>query len=102
LYYDPCQFELPTVGFFGNLSKGTLITPGLATFDFSLFKNFDITEQRRLQFRAEMFNLFNRPNFGTPDATPWLNNGSRDAAAATVSATRGTARQVQFGLKYLF
>jgi hypothetical protein len=102
VYYDPCQFDLPPLGYFGTVGKGHLIAPGLATFDFSFFKNFDFAEQSRLQFRGEFFNLFNRPNFGAPDATPWLGNGNRDAAAGQVLSTRTSARQIQFGLKYIF
>jgi hypothetical protein len=102
LYYDPCQFQLGPVGFFGNLGKGTVTAPGLATVDFSVSKNFEFTEANRLQFRAEFFNLFNRPNFGAPDTTPWTGGGGRDANVGRVASTRGTARQVQFGLKYIF
>ena len=89
-------------GFFGTLGRNTLTAPGLATFDFSLFKNFALSETNRLQFRAEFFNLFNRPNFGSPDVTPWDSSGRPDALAATISSTRTSPRQVQFGLKYTF
>ena len=68
-------------GFFGNLGRNTLTAPGLAIFDFSLFKNFALSEANRLQFRAEFFNLFNRPNFASPAVTPWDSSGRPDALA---------------------
>ena len=102
LYYDPCQFEASTLGYYGTLGRNTLITPGLASTDFSLFKNFDLSEGRRFQFRAELFNVLNRVNLSIPDTTPLDANGIRDSAAGRINATRGSARQIQFALKYIF
>ena len=90
------------VGYFGNLGYNTATGPGLATFDFSVLKDLRLTEGNRLQFRAEFFNLFNRVNFYLPDDTPFLSNGTRDPAAGTIRRTRTSARQIQFGLKFLF
>lgn len=101
-YYDTSQFTKATLGFFGNLGRNTLTGPGLATFDFSLFKNLPVTEGSRIQFRAEFFNFFNRVNFGYPDRTPFLSNGQPDVNAGRITETRGSARQIQFGLKYEF
>jgi hypothetical protein len=116
-YYDTSQF-VPSVcqgdrfcrpgdadylpGFYGNVGRSTVSGPGLATVDFSTLKNFNVTENHRIQFRGEFFNLLNRPNFGTPDMTPWLANGNPDANAARISSTLGSARQIQFGLRYIF
>ncbi|MCH8269249.1 MAG: hypothetical protein IH846_17230 [Acidobacteria bacterium] len=102
LYYDPCQFEPSVHGFFGNLGKTTMTSPGIAKFDFSIFKNINVTENNRVQFRAEFFNLFNRPIFGYPDKSPWSSRGRPDGNAGKISSTRDTARQIQFGLKFLF
>ena len=90
------------VGYFGNLGYNTATGPGLVTFDFSVLKDLRLTEGNRLQFRAEFFNLFNRVNFYLPDDTPFLSNGTRDPAAGTIRRTRTSARQIQFGLKFLF
>jgi hypothetical protein len=46
-----------------------LVGPAFLHTDFSLFKNFPIHESIKLQFRAEFFNAFNRPQLGTPDGT---------------------------------
>jgi hypothetical protein len=89
-------------GYLGNLGRNTLISPGLATFDFSLFKNFPVKEGMQFQFRAEMFNLFNRPNFAPPNLSPFLTSGQRNPAVGQITSTRTSARQIQFGLKFIF
>ncbi|MBI4483405.1 MAG: TonB-dependent receptor [Acidobacteria bacterium] len=101
-YYDVSQFTPSRLGFFGTLGRGTVTSPGVATLDFSLFKNFKLTEESRFQFRAEFFNLFNRANFATPDMTPFTTAGRPDANAGRITGTSTSARQVQFGLKYIF
>jgi len=108
-YVDVTQFVLAPVGMFGNLGRNTLISPGLFTFDGSLFKNFTLAENHKLQFRAEFFNLFNRPNFGAPvgpnvpDNTLLVNSdGSPNANFGQISYTRTSARQIQLALRYTF
>ena len=88
-------------GYFGTLGGGTLTSPGVATLDFSLIKNFGITETHKIQFRAEFFNLFNRPNFGSPEQTVFTNE-VLNADAGRINSTRGSARQIQLGLRYSF
>ena len=90
------------VGYFGNLGQNTLVGPGLVTFDFSLTKNFQFTEEKRLQFRAEFFNLLNRANFAIPASRAFLSNGNADPEAGRITQTRTSAREIQFGLKFTF
>jgi hypothetical protein len=54
-------------GQFGDEGRNAIRGPGLATLDLSLFKNFTITESRRVQFRAEAFNTLNHANFALPE-----------------------------------
>jgi hypothetical protein len=51
------------LGTFGNSSVGECSGPGIANTDFSLYKNFKVTEHVKLQFRLEFFNLFNKVQF---------------------------------------
>jgi hypothetical protein len=112
LWYDPCAFVPGPAGFFGNLGKNTLSSPGVATFDWSLMKNISITETSRVQFRAEFFNLFNRPNFRVPGdgntdefairSSATSEEPSYNPLAGQIRGTRTSARQIQFGLKYIF
>jgi hypothetical protein len=114
LWYDPNAFELPKPGFFGNLGRNTVIGPGYSNVDVSLSRNFlagRVSEDFRVQFRAECFNLFNHANFDLPG-----NSGSVVAASyiftdssgePNIGATRplrtvSNSRQIQFGLKLVW
>ena len=117
MYYDVTQFVPSTctgarvcspgdpdyrTGYFGNLPYNSLVGPGYATLDASIVKNINVGGERRVQFRAEFFNVTNRANFALPNAAPFLANGQRNPEAGKITQTRGTARQIQIGLKYLF
>lgn len=69
---------------------------GINHWDLSVIKNTDITEQMRLQFRAEFINAWNHPQFSTPNTTPW------SAAFGMITAESQWPRTIQFGLKLLF
>ena len=64
--------------------------------DFSVFRNFDIWERSRLQFRAEFFNVFNNVDFGNPSAT--LGNPN----FGIITSTANSPRTIQFGAKLNF
>jgi hypothetical protein len=100
-WYNPNAFTLPTPGTYGNLGRGVYSGPGLTNVDASLFKDTAISEHARLQFRAEVFNLLNTANFGTPNATVF-SNGAISPSAGLITATTTTSRQIQFGLKLIF
>jgi len=79
----------------GTAGRNTITGPGLNNFDFAAMKNISLGEQRRLQFRAEFFNLFNHPNFKDPGTLIGTSTfGVIDSAR--------DPRIIQFGLKYLF
>jgi hypothetical protein len=108
-WFDPNAFIAPpsTSGFYGNLRRDTLIGPGLATWDFSILKDTQITERLRIQFRAELFNILNHANFNTPNLIvavqpPGTNPPQGNPAAGSITSTSTTARQIQFGLKLLW
>jgi len=91
----------------GNLGRNSLIGPGLMDFDLAVFKNFSIpriSESSKLQFRAELFNLFNRANFAPPIAneTVFDQSGNPVPGAGAINATTTSSRQIQFGLKLSF
>ena len=81
---------------FGNSARNVLYGPGRVNFDWSLFKNFGITENSKVQFRAEMFNLFNTPQFDLP------NSSIGNPAAGRITSTVGNNRQVQLALRFSF
>jgi hypothetical protein len=95
-WFDPTAFNVPAIYTFGNLGRNTLRGPGRWNVDSSLFKDFAITEQVKLQFRAEAFNLFNHPQFGQPNAT--IGTGP----AGTITSIVGNPRQLQLALRIQF
>ncbi len=94
-------FVLPPAGTYGDLGRGTPTGPGLVGMDVSLLKNTNITEKIALQFRAELFNVLNHTNFGTPNAIVF-SNGLPSPSAGLITATATTSRQIQFGLKLIY
>ena len=101
-YFDVTAFENGPAGFLGNVGRNTLIGPGMKNFDFSLVKNTSITERIHLEFRAELFNIFNHANFSTPPASLFTAKGAPVGNAAAITTTDTTSRQIQFALKLLF
>ncbi len=102
-YYDPSCFSPSTPGFFGNLGRDTLIGPGLVNFDLSVIKDTRLTERHTLEFRAEFFNIFNRPNFSVPSGLTIFNaQGLVPANAGVITSTVTDSREIQFALKYIF
>ncbi len=101
---------------YGSAGQGILEGPGFKNVDYSLIKNTQLTEKLRLQFRAEIFNIFNTPQFAVPNnslnaATAFLPSTAGGAFPTQVTPSRGPGsisslvapmRQMQFGLKLLF
>lgn len=85
---------------FGDSRLGNLRGPDLVTFDLALQKNFLITERQQIEFRAEMFDLFNHPNFGLPGGGSQISVDVPGGAAITNTAIDN--RQIEFALKYAF
>ena len=69
-WFNPACFTVPAAYTLGNESRtdSRLRGPGIANYNFSLFKKTAITERFNLEFRAEIFNLFNRVQFAQPNA----------------------------------
>jgi Carboxypeptidase regulatory-like domain len=101
-------FALPVsadgVFHFGNLGRNAILGPGFSNTDLSLIKNIGLSNTARLQLRVEVFNLFNRANFGQPGRIAVVGS----TAFGQVTNTRfptgdsGSARQVQFAAKVIF
>jgi hypothetical protein len=86
---------------FGNLRRNIYRGPHQQNWDFSLIKNFAITERQQLRFTADFFNIFNHPNFAsfnTSSQTDLENPG----AFGKITSTVGTPRLIQFSLRYAF
>jgi hypothetical protein len=101
-------FALPVgpgnVFHFGNLGRNVIIGPGFNNTDFSLLKNTKINETVRVQFRAEVFDIFNHANFGQPGRVAQVGSTTFGVITSTRFPTgdSGSSRQVQLALKVIF
>ncbi len=96
-------FARPANGTWGNLGRNTQRGPAAFNWDYSVFKNFRIAERRSFQFRAELFNVFNTPQFGNPGANfSAPASFGKSLGIINTSSSFGTNRQVQFALRYQF
>jgi hypothetical protein len=68
-WFDKAAFKQNAIGTIGQLGRNMLRAPGAWNADYSLFKEFQIVESLRLQFRGEFFNVFNHTRLGTPNTT---------------------------------
>ena len=102
------MFALPVsadgVFHFGNLGRNAVLGPGFGNTDFSVIKNLALAASARLQFRLEVFNLFNQANLGLPGRIAAVGSTSFGVITNTRFPTgdSGSARQVQFAIKALF
>jgi hypothetical protein len=81
---------------FGSAGVSTERAPNFFNFDFTVMKNFSVTEKQYLQFRAEFFNAFNNVSFGPP------NRDTSSAQFGFINSQINPPRNVQLALKYYF
>jgi hypothetical protein len=104
-WFDTGAFVLQPRGYFGDTPRNFLRGPGFANTDLSLVKNQVVAGDTRIQFRLEMFNVLNRPNFSVPNRQVFAGAAENETPLATagqVTRTVNTARQIQLGVKLIF
>lgn len=94
-WFNTSAFAFPQRGTFGNAGRNILDGPGYQNVNASLVKNTALNERFNLQLRAELFNLFNHPNFNLPD------NFLGSPTFGRITSAR-EPRHIQFGVKLLF
>ena len=117
MFMDPCAFDVPPLGFMGNVGRNAIYGPNFSNLNFSLVKDTALRmlgESGSLQFRAEFFNLFNMVSWNNPSRTLFSPAGSQNTANTFTAAPIGSSfpgqitttatkpRQIQFALKILF
>jgi hypothetical protein len=93
-WFDKAAYAVPPTGTQGTAGRNTVRGPGTQVVDMSLMKRV-MFGSRRLEFRWEVFNLFNHANFGNPDAN--ISN-----VTAGVISTADDGRNMQFGLRFVW
>ncbi len=114
-YLNQAAFTQPDDGTFGSLGRNAIFGPGYKNADFSLSKELDLYEGLKLQLRAEVFNIFNHPNFAQPNNSivfgtdgngQPIKNGlitqTPDVAQGNPGLGGGGPRVMQIGLKLKF
>lgn len=110
-WFNPAAFAPPANYQYGNSGRNIIVGPGTSQIDLSLFKNIPLPREGiRLEFRTEVFNLFNRPQFNNPNE-----NGAVATAATIGIPTAGTlnyagnpayfqrtSREIQLAMKLYF
>ena len=76
--------------------------PGYERINLSIFKNFTIFREQQLQFRTDVFNLFNTPAYGDPSVATDSTNGGQITSPRFFQNFTPDARFFQFSLKYIF
>ena len=122
-WFDPKAYALQAPGYLGNAPRTSVRGPGFDNLDFSLLKHFRLSESATLEFRAELFNILNHPNYGLPANQLYVGGVPSTAApnalpcnltaaqaqvdscnpqAGVISTTVGTPRQIQLGVRVSF
>ncbi len=102
-YFNPNAFLQPLPGTYGNVGRNTLQGANLYETDLSVSRRFSVTERVVLQFRGEIFNLFNHTNLNTPNPVVYAAaTGDPSPTAGVITSTATSSRQVQLGLKLLW
>jgi hypothetical protein len=122
-WLNPAAFAIPQPGTFGNMQRGSIRGPNFVQADLLVSKKFGVSDGRAVEFRWEVYNLFDRTNFANPPAqiVPTLGTGTNQAqpgqpltqaqAGATFGVLNstlnrtvglGTNRQMQFALRFVF
>jgi hypothetical protein len=110
-FYDPSAFRPVMETRYGNYGASTLTGPGIVNLDLGLFRAFRLTENKGLQFRAEVFNLTNTPHFNNPSTSntsatnmSFNPDGSIKSVGNFLSITTAAedARCFRFGLRFSF
>jgi hypothetical protein len=93
---------------YGTVGRNTLLGPGVVNLDFTLLRNFQLTERFTLQFRADAANLFNTPHFNNPNGGCSASVSATDLTCTnggdfmSITSAKDDERQFRFGLRFSF
>ncbi len=102
-WFNPCAFSDPNLlgeYRFGTAPRNSVIGPGFVDFDISVQRNQQIREGGSLQLRADLFNIFNHPNFDVPDRI--FDSATFGQLVSANAYGNRPPRQLQLGIRYSF
>jgi hypothetical protein len=112
LWFNPAAFAVPANYTYGNSGRNIVVGPGTQQIDLSLFKStpLHLREGMRLEFRTEVFNLFNTPQFNNPNqsgavataASIGIPTAGKLNVAGNPAFFQRTSREIQLALKLYF
>jgi hypothetical protein len=104
-WFNPAAFALPPAGTFGNTGRGDFEGPDLRTVDLAFAKDARPSSKATLELRVEVFNVFNRANFGIPSLVAFAGAADGESVLGNFGRIRNTvtsARQMQLGVRVRF
>jgi hypothetical protein len=104
-WFDATAFRLQPAGTLGNSGRGAFRGPNLRILDVVAVKSIGLGTDARVELRLEMFNVFNRANFGNPTLIAFTGSADDEPPQASFGRIRSTitaARQVQLGARLVF
>ena len=103
-WINPAAFSTPASGTFGNLGRNAFRAPGISDVDLALAKDVSFAERVKLRFRADVFNVLNRAQYGAPERR-LIRRPTFGVITSTISSYatgRGTPREFQLSAKVSF
>ena len=94
LWFNPASFAVPPLYLFGGAGRAAITGPSLFTADWALVKDFNISERVKIQFRWEVYNVFNDTNLANPS-----NTNVDTPTAVLITDVQAPLRNMQFGLR---
>jgi hypothetical protein len=102
-WINAAAFSTPAAQTFGNLGRNAFRAPGISQLDLGLSKYVSLTERLSIRLRADAFNVFNRAQFGAPNADLSASNfGTITTTISNYASGRGTPREFQLSAKIVF
>ena len=99
-WFDPAAFQANPAGSFGNLGRTSVLGPKTVNCDIGLSRQFPIRESKKLEFRAEAFNVINHANLDT-SVTSAFHTALSDSKLGSITGA-ADPRILQFALKFIF
>ena len=102
-WVNPAAFSIPAPGTFGNLGRNAFRAPGISEVELALAKEVSFAERMKVRFRADVFNVLNRSQFGAPNADiSQTNFGVITTTISNYATGRGTPREFQLSARVSF